>query len=76
MASLVPFERHVALLTDLWAHLASYASGLNACEQHAINVEQRLRLAYRSFEKQLPLRFRESEIMMGVMPRDTPAAQV
>jgi hypothetical protein len=28
MASLVPSERHVAFLTDLWAHLASYASGL------------------------------------------------
>ena len=28
MASLVPPERHVAFLTDLWAHLASYASGL------------------------------------------------
>jgi predicted outer membrane lipoprotein len=28
LASLVPKERHIAFLTDLWAHLASYGSGL------------------------------------------------
>jgi len=27
LASRVPLERHVAFLTDLWSHLASYASG-------------------------------------------------
>ena len=27
MASRVPADRHVAFLTDLWAHLASYAGG-------------------------------------------------
>ena len=42
---------------------------MNAREQHAIDVEQRLHPARQFLQEQLPLRLRKAEVVMGVMPR-------
>jgi hypothetical protein len=47
---------------------------VNAREQHAIDVEQRLHSARRFLQEQLPLRLREAEVVMRVMLCDDAVA--